>query len=196
MNHQVPFLKNEFLHPSWSLAACVDIETTGLYPEQHEIVELAIALFAFENNTGQIKGIVDMYVGQEEPSEEIPGHITAIHGLTKSMLKGNSLNRSRIKAIAEAAEFYVAHNARFDSSFCISLLPQKPWHCTMTQIRWVNWTTRYQSLDSLIKRFRLAPKQYHRAEKDVKAILMLLSQKNEQGQYYLGELLQTDLTQY
>lgn len=192
---EIPVLSEDALDPAWGLAACVDVETTGLDSEKDEIIELAILLFAFDRNTGQIMGIVDEYVGQREPERSIPRAATAIHGLTKRMLKGKSLDYARITAIAQRAEFYVAHNSQFDAGFCCDILPRRPWYCSMNHIDWEGHGFKYRSLEYLLKRHKLAKTQTHRAGDDTRAVLMLLSQKSKTGEYYFSEMLRTAIKQ-
>lgn len=103
----------ESIDPSWGIAACVDVETTGLNPRTHEVVELAIVLFAFERTTGKAMGIVDEYVGQREPGRAIPADAARVHGLTRAMLKSKTLDEVRIRSLGERAEFYIAHNMAY-----------------------------------------------------------------------------------
>ena len=49
------------------IAGFIDVETTGLSPHYHEIVEFAICLFKFERENGEVKRIVEEYAGLREP---------------------------------------------------------------------------------------------------------------------------------
>jgi len=47
------------LRPEWDAAAVVDTETTGLDPRRHEVLEVAVVLFAFDRYSVHVYGVVD-----------------------------------------------------------------------------------------------------------------------------------------
>lgn len=95
---EVPVLSKDSIDPSWGTAACIDVKTAGPSPASHELIGLAIILFAFERKTGKIMGIVDECVGQREPRRPIPPDATRIHGLTQTTLKDKALDSGAGKA--------------------------------------------------------------------------------------------------
>ncbi len=192
MIQELTYIQSEF-DPSWRKAAFIDVETTGLNWAVDEIVELAITLFAFDPNTGEIKGIIDEYVGLREPTCPISGSAARIHGITKKMVAGKNLDRQRIEAIFEAAEFIIAHNARFDHGFVKRIFPsvlKKPWYCSMSGINWRKKGFVSKALQNLIRDHQIVVNGAHRAGADVKACLLLLSRIDSQGVTYLLELIQ------
>lgn len=186
---EVPMLSKDSIDPSWGIAACIDVETTGLSPANHELIELAIVLFAFERKTGKIMGIVDEYVGQREPRRPIPLDATRVHGLTRAILKGKALDEDRIKAIANRAEFYIAHNAEFDRGFAQRYLPKRPWFCSMSCVDWTKYGCMRRSLPYLLEHHRIRADGQHRANSDACALLQLLSLTNADGETYLKTML-------
>jgi hypothetical protein len=102
--------------PEWGVAALVDCETTGLY-HQDELIELAVILFYFDRTTAAVHGIADWYVGWREPAVEINPDATKKNGITRDMVAGKMLDSRRVDAIFDRAEFFIAHNAGFDSRF-------------------------------------------------------------------------------
>lgn len=106
------------------LAAFVDVETTGLSTRSDEVVELAIALFAFDRDTGEIKGIVDEYSGLRDPGRPIPGSATGVHGIRDCDVKGKRLDDEQVLRLMDRAEFLVAHNESFDRPFVERLYPE------------------------------------------------------------------------
>lgn|GEM_PF-417271 len=186
---EVPVLSKDSIDPSWGIAACIDVETTGLSPASHELIELAIVLFAFERETGKIMGIVDEYVGQREPRRPIPLDATWVHGLTREMLKGKTLDEDRIKSVANRAEFYIAHNAEFDCGFAQRYLPKKPWFCSMSCVDWTKYGCKRRSLPYLLEYHRIRTDEQHRAASDACAVLQLLSLTNADGETYLKTML-------
>ena len=69
------------------MGAFVDVETTGL-GRSDEVVEFAIALFAFDVSPGGAVEIVDHYSGLREPSRPIDPGAQAAHGITAAHVRG------------------------------------------------------------------------------------------------------------
>ena len=65
----------------YEVAAVIDVETTGLDVTRDDVVELAIALFAYDPDTGRIVAILDAYSGLRDPGKPIPRKATAVHGI-------------------------------------------------------------------------------------------------------------------
>lgn len=179
--------------PNIGTAAIIDVETTGLNPATEEIIEFAILLFSFERTSGKIMEILDEYVGMREPSCPISPGAYKVHHISKQALQGQSLNQSKITAIMQTAEFYIAHNAQFDSSFVRRLFPiaaAKPWLCSMTGINWYRKGFHSRGLQNLLTYHQIEAGLAHRADADVRACLQLLSHTNNDGMTYFWELLQ------
>ncbi|NLN17645.1 MAG: DNA polymerase III subunit epsilon [Firmicutes bacterium] len=173
--------------------AFLDVETTGLSPVRNEILELAIILFAFDEQSGRITGILEEYVGLREPDCDIPSDAIAIHGITEEMVKGHRLDEERIQDMLNRAEFVVAHNARFDYGFVVRLFPgvaSKPWLCSMSQISWRAYGYPSKGLQSLLAAHCIPVDTAHRAAADCRGALLLLNHVNPRGDTYLRELLQ------
>lgn len=179
------------IDPSWGIAGFIDVETTGLNPEKDEIIEFSIVLFAFDQETGEIKGIIDEYTGLREPDRRIPKAASEIHGLTRKDVRGKVLDNAKINRMINWADFLVSHNAEFDSNFVQNLFGRydKPWLCSMDGIDWKAKGFRSKSLQNLLKDHNITIDEAHRANADVKACLTLLSQKDSEGNYYFYELL-------
>lgn len=180
------------IDPSWGIAGFIDVETTGLNPEKDEIIEFSIVLFAFDQQTGEIKGIVDEYTGLCDPGISISKAASEIHGITKKDVKGKELNTHKIDSMIRQTDFLISHNAEFDGKFVRKLFPiayAKAWLCSMSGIDWKGKGFHSKALQKLLKNHNIAVDEAHRAEADVKACLTLLSQKDSEGQYYFKELL-------
>ncbi len=170
------------------IAGCIDVETTGLYPGNDEIIELALVLFSYDRQG--ITEIVDCYNGLREPNVEISSGAYRMHGLTKEDLLGERLDLERIKQMIERTDFLVAHNADFDRGFISKIIPsvkKKPWLCSMTGVNWRGG----RSLQALLDRHGIEPEQAHRALADVGGVLKLLSKHNGQGKTYFAEMLES-----
>jgi len=92
----------------------LDLETTGLDPERHEIIE--IGAIRIKRNSIHHDGFLSLV----RPKKKVPQKITDMTGITQAMLdeKGEPLE----KAIREFHEFVgdlrlVAYNAEFDMAF-------------------------------------------------------------------------------
>ncbi len=180
--------------PQIGIGAFVDVETTGLNSERDEIVELSIALFAFERSTGKIVGVIDQYTGQRDPGIPIPEAASRVHGIRNEDVKGKELDRRKIESMMEQAQFIAAHNAGFDHRFVIKMFPaakSKPWYCSMNGINWSKKGFESKGLQNLVKRYNIPIEQTHRAQDDVQLALLLLSQPSTQNDstYNLLELI-------
>lgn len=176
----------------YGLATIIDVETTGLDPLRHEILELGILLFAYRRSSGRIINIVDEYVGLREPATQISFQANAVHGITYTMVKGSRLDDDRILALLDKAEFVIAHNVQFDFNFVTRLYPEasrKPWLCSMRQINWAHHGYHSRGLQKLLAAHGIAVKSIHRAGDDCRSALSLLDRRGQHGHTYLQELL-------
>jgi DNA polymerase-3 subunit epsilon len=180
--------------PQIGIGAFVDVETTGLDDARDEIVELSIALFAFERSTGKIVGVIEQYAGQRDPGIPIPVAALRVHRISNEDVKGKELDRRKIESIMERAEFIAAHNAGFDRRFVEKMFPpaeSKPWYCSMNGINWQKKGFESKGLQNLVKRHNIPIEQTHRAAGDFQLALLLLSQPSDKndGAYHLLELI-------
>lgn len=116
----------------------VDVETTGLDPERHEIIELAMVPFTY-GVSGLIFEIGEPFQALRQPSEPISPEITALTGIDDSMVEGCVINVESMERCVESADLVIAHNANFDRKFLERFNPIfefKPWACTSSQIDW------------------------------------------------------------
>ncbi|MGE5604152.1 MAG: exonuclease domain-containing protein [Bacteroidota bacterium] len=183
---------SEKLDPSWGKAAFIDVETTGLNPAYEEIIELAITLFAFNRESGKILGIIDEYIGLREPSCPISRGAYLVHHINNQAVKGKILDKIKIEALINQADFLIAHNAGFDKGFVGKMFPialSKPWYCSMNGIKWYQKGFPSKALQKLLTAHQIQVDRAHRAGADVRACLMLLSLMNQNGMTYLQEML-------
>jgi len=178
----------------YGTAAVVDVETTGFNPYRDEIVELAITLFRYDRATGQVLEIVCEYTGLRQPSGPMRRAASAVHGITKRMVRGLKLDYRRIRAILRKADFVVAHNAGFDRSFVERLMPSShhmTWLCTLRGIDWKARGFTSRCLVDLAAAHEIATPRAHRASGDTATLLALLSHRPRRRKPYLHELLRT-----
>lgn len=116
----------------------LDLETTGLDSARDEIIEFAMVPFTYTIG-GRITTIGEPFDRLREPSCPIPPEITALTGITDDMVRGQSITRDEIAAVAAPAHLVIAHNAAFDRPFAekfCDVFTTKPWACSMAQIPW------------------------------------------------------------
>lgn len=119
-------------------ALFVDVETTGLSPEQDEIIELAMVPFTYGTD-GRIFEVEEPFQGFQEPSRLISGEITKITGIDQSMVAGRHLDHAAIEGLVSSVDIVIAHNAGFDRKFLERFdkaFVTKPWGCSATQVDW------------------------------------------------------------
>ena len=116
----------------------VDVETTGLDPARHEIIELAMVPFTYGLD-GEIYEVAEPFHGLRQPSHPIPPKAIAIHGVTDEMVAGRSIDPEAVSRFAAGASLVIAHNAAFDRRFLeryCQTFSTKAWGCSMSQIDW------------------------------------------------------------
>lgn len=116
----------------------VDVETTGLDPRKHEIVELAMTPFSYGLD-GTVFMVGESFQGLRQPSVPIAPDITAITGITNEMVAGRTIDLAEVARVAAPASLVIAHNAAFDRRFLerfSDIFTTKPWACSLSQIDW------------------------------------------------------------
>jgi len=178
-------------------AGFIDVETTGLDYLDEEIIELALVVFRFDKDTGEIIDYIGEYSGLREPEVPIKKRASEVHGLYRRHVKGKSLDHDRLIWLLERCEFLIAHNADFDRDFInkyfsvngIKRDPPFSWYCSMKGIDWSRRRLKRVNLQNLLYRHGIKIAQTHRALDDCKAAIQLLQAKNKDGEYYLKELI-------
>ena len=73
-------------------AAVIDTETTGTDLQRDKVIELAVVVFEYDRDTGEIGPVVARYSAFEDPGFPIPPESTAIHHITDDMVRGQRFN--------------------------------------------------------------------------------------------------------
>ncbi len=173
-------------------ACFLDVETTGFSPRTDEVVELAMVLFEFSYNAGEITRVVDSYCGLREPGVPIHPGAMRVHGLKPDDLRGKQLDSERVQAILSDSDFLIAHNSSFDKPFVCRLFKQAahiPWACSCKDIRWHMYGYNSARLQELIRAHNIRTTQTHRAMDDVSDAIELLKCHTPSGQTFFAELL-------
>lgn len=157
---------------SQCLFAIWDVETTGLDPAVDRVVEVGLVLCTPQEIMLRASLFVD-------PGMPIPPSATAVHGITDLDVAWAPNLLEALETMGnlmpQPPDFYVAHNARFDSAFLG--LQERPWICTLAMSRQA-YPDRSHRLMSLCQDLGLlvGVEQAHRAEGDAFAAARLLQE--------------------
>ncbi|PLS16146.1 DNA polymerase III subunit epsilon [Bacillus sp. M6-12] len=180
------------------LGLLVDVETTGLSPKTDEIIELALKLFSYNEETGEIVDIVDQESYLREPVSNTAkrnySNAFRIHGIPYESVAGKSFYDVKIKTFFNRTDTVFAHNASFDRSFLYYMYPQindLKWYCTMKGVPWKNYGFSNSKLLTLLESHNITNYQTHRAMDDITYLMELLKKTNPYGDPYLREVLRT-----
>ena len=178
--------------------AIVDIETTGGFPQQHGITEIAIVLHNGKTIEGKFESLVN-------PHQPIPPFIVGMTGITNAMV-------AVAPSFSEVAEqvhnllqnrVFVAHNVNFDFSFVKHFLQEAgyalnvPKLCTIRLSRKVFPGFKKYGLGHLTRELGIQIENRHRAGGDALAtaqVLDLVLQNN--GQRVIKEMLAKENKDY
>lgn len=163
------------LTTSWRDATfiAIDLETTGKYPLDAEICEMAAIKWRGDQ-------IVDRFQTLIQPVQRMSTEVIAIHNITNEMVAaaprlGEKLGEFH-KFIADG--FVVAHHAPFDLGFMTwefeqanFLLPEAPVFCTSLLSRSINFNVSNHRLATLAAHFGVPPGAAHRALDDAHTCL-------------------------
>ena len=90
------------------IVAVVDTETVGV---EHELVELAVVLAAYDRHTGEVFGILEQYEGVREPQARISRADQRTNGLGIEQVRGQILNEEKARALLHRADFVLARSS-------------------------------------------------------------------------------------
>jgi len=175
------------------LGLLLDLETTGLDPLQHEIIEIAMLPFTY-GLAGTVYAVGEPFSRLRQPSQPIPPAITALTGLTDAMVAGQSIGPAEVAQFVAPAALVIAHNANFDrrfaEAFCGAFVT-KPWACSLKQVDWAAEGFEGSKLGYLAMRHGLFF-DGHRAVHDCHATLQVLARPLlRSGVTGLARLLET-----
>ncbi|MED1201562.1 exonuclease domain-containing protein [Heyndrickxia acidicola] len=172
--------------------AVVDIETTGLSPATHEIIEISIIKFLFHQDSGRVIEELGEYHAFNEPSFPLPSFIANLTGITDGMLKNKTFDLTELRTYCFDIDYFIAHNASFDRSFLIELMPElteRKWYCSMRNIKWKEYGYANKKLNTLLHGHGIHNVHAHRADSDTRSTFELLQKHNPDGSPYLLEML-------
>jgi len=161
---------------AFRLGLIVDVETTGLDPDQHKIIELAILPFQFSPQ-GALFDVLPGYAGFEDPGDPIPVDVVELTGITDDQVQGQALDETTVNNLVASSHLVIAHNAGFDRRFLERRFPlfiDKAWACSLAQIPWSEEGLASRKLDYILGQLGFFFDD-HRAFADCQAVLHMLS---------------------
>lgn len=174
-----------------SVAAVVDVETTGLDANDDKIIELAVRRIWFCGDA--IAAIEPGWSWLEDPGLPLPPAIQKLTGLLDNELAGQSIDEEQAVALLISADVVIAHSAAFDRKFVERRLPGAAglrWACSCRDIDWEGRGFEGRSLRWLGMQTGFFY-DAHRAANDVDAVIGLLSVVNGDGaRSTLSELIE------
>jgi DNA polymerase III subunit epsilon len=179
------------------LGLLLDVETTGLGPTTDEVIELALKLFSYRTDTGEIVDVLeeDSFLREPVSRSALNNYDRAyqVHGIPFESVRGKSFYDVKIKTYFHRADSVFAHNASFDRSFLYHMYPEVndlKWYCTMRNVPWKNYGFPNGKLLTLLQMHNITNYQTHRAMDDITYLMELLKKKSPNGNLYLQEVLE------
>lgn len=156
--------------------AVVDIETTGGFPSQHGITEIAIVLM----NGAEVEGVFESLIN---PGQPIPSFIANMTGISDAMVAMAPPFEEQAEKIYRllSDRIFVAHNVNFDHSFVKYYLQQAgyqlqvPKICTIRLARKVFPGLKKYGLGHLTRSLDIPITHRHRAGGDARATAEIVS---------------------
>jgi DNA polymerase-3 subunit epsilon len=159
-------------------AAVIDTETTGTDFARDKVIELAVVVFEYDRDTGEVGPVVGRYSAFEDPGFPIPPESTAIHHITDDMVRGQRFNELALQDCLRNVQLVIAHNAAFDRRFLeprFPLFETMAFGCSQYDIPWNDVGVSSHKLEYLAYRAGFFY-EGHRAEIDCRALLQVLAQ--------------------
>jgi DNA polymerase-3 subunit epsilon len=174
--------------------AVVDIETTGGFPQQHGITEIAIVLMDGKEIEGKFSTLVN-------PHQPIPPFIANMTGISDAMVAKAPSFETVAEKIYQLLQgrVFVAHNVNFDFSFVKYHLQiagfhlQSPKLCTIRTSRKVFPGFKKYGLGNLTRELGIRIEDRHRAGGDAVAtaqVLQLILEKD--GMHVIKDMLKKE----
>ena len=148
----------------------VDIETTGLRPDEDAIIE--IGAVKYEDGV-----VVDTYTSFINPGVRLPNHIVKLTGITDEMLKDARKIEEVLPEFLEFfdSDFILGHNIKFDFSFLktaamrIGHKFEKHGIDTLRLAKLMHPELSSRTLEAMCKEYNIKRENKHRAYDDAKA---------------------------
>ena len=177
--------------PHMSIAV-LDLETEGLDPLYHQILEFSVAMIAIDFE-GRILSVEGPYTGLRDPGRPIENHISTITGITDNMVAGQTMSATKIAAFLGQADACLSFNARFDRQHLEMLVPkvgEMPWICAMADVPWLDLGFDGRAQNYLLAQAGMFNPVAHRAADDVASLVNLLAHVCQDGRTVMAHALE------
>ncbi len=170
-----------------------DTETSGRYPLESEICEVAAVKYSFKDGVGFE---VEAFASLVKQSKPMSAEVIKIHGITNEMVADAPALSAVLPKFSKFIEGSVllAHHAQFDLGFVASALedcklplPTVPTICTSLLAQGNVPETPNHRLQTLVPFFGVNPGQAHRALDDARACLHVAMKIFDRLQTSAGE---------
>ena len=175
-------------------AIAVDVETTGLDPENDAIIQLALVPFEYSAETGKLFTAGQPVTFLEDPGRPIPPEIVKMTGITDADVAEKRIDDGAVNALVESSVLVVAHNAAFDRPFLERRLPVfegVSWACSMVEVPWRIRGYASQAQEYLLLQHCGVFYDAHRADTDALALIHMLATPFDSGELPFQLLLQS-----
>lgn len=172
--------------------AVLDLETEGLDPLYHQILEFSVAVIAIDAE-GQILSVDGPYTGLRDPGRPIENHISKITGITDDMVAGQTMSAVKVAAFLGKADACLSFNVRFDRQHLEMLVPEvgeMPWICAMADVPWLDLGFDGRAQNYLLAQAGMFNPVAHRAADDVASLTNLLAHLCRDGRTVLRHALE------
>ncbi|MBX7536657.1 hypothetical protein K3175_13400 [Qipengyuania sp. GH1] len=163
--------------PPFMKIAVIDLETDGLDPQYHEILEIAVAMIVVDQQ-GHILEVERVKCGLQQPSRPIEPQIEKITGITDTMVVGKRLVPQKIAEHLKTADACLAFHSKFDRQHLEMLVPEvgeMPWICAMADVDWHALGFDGHAQGYLLMQAGMFNPTAHRAADDVASLIHLLA---------------------
>lgn len=157
----------------------LDVEATGINIESDQVIEFAGRPFTFDRETGVVVSVGAPFSSLSDPGVPLDPFVVQLTGIRDEDLAGHVLDAAAIRALIDAADLVIAHNARYDRPMVERAVGEAPkvWACSWSMIDWTGLGFPAGKLESLAiyHGFFFGA---HRAQADVDGLLHLLTFDN------------------
>ena len=183
--------------PPGKCIGIVDLETSGLDPENDTIIELAVML-VWVDEEDEVTAHIGPFSWLEDPEVELDPRVSLVTGLANHMLTGHKIDDVSVEGYLSRADVLVSHNAAFEIGFLERRYPSlrhTKWGCSLKDIDWLMAGLDGRAQGSLLAQHGWYS-EAHRASPDVWALFVLLMQRRcgigpGPNRSHLQRLLQT-----
>ena len=152
---------------------CFDTETTGLHPEENNVIEIGAVKF-------DIDGVLDRFEVLINPGYSIPEKVTKVNHITDEMVSSCPVIADVLPDFLKfiGNSYLIAHNANFDLNFVNAELirnSMKPMANktidTLDLARWAYPQLGKYNLQFLAQKFAINVENAHRADDDARVCM-------------------------